>query len=133
MHTASSGNPFDREILAELSVDEGGPLQLLLPVAVRFDLVDVDRALLTPVAGQVALPVSVEIQPADAAAARHRILPDRGVHRATLPGDVARESDVYRQQSSHVALRLVGAVQGCLRGSASATVRSRSGPCGITV
>jgi hypothetical protein len=100
------GQSFDREILAELSADEVGPLQLLLPVAVRFNLVGVDRALLTPMAGQVALPVSVEIQPADAAAARQRILPDRGVHRATLPRDVARESDVYREQSSHVAPRL---------------------------
>src|SRR5262249_15777422 len=34
--------PFDREVLAELPVDEVGPLQLLLPVAIRFDLVDED-------------------------------------------------------------------------------------------
>src|SRR5262249_8357196 len=46
---------LDREVLAELSVDEIGPLQLLLPVPIRLDLVDEDRALLTPVAGQVAL------------------------------------------------------------------------------
>ena len=71
------GQSFDREVLAELSVDEVGPLQLLLPVAIRFDLVDEDGALLTPVPGQVALTVSVQIQPADATAATHRILPDR--------------------------------------------------------
>jgi hypothetical protein len=56
---------FDREVLAELSVDEVGPLELVLPVAIRFDLVDEDGSLLTPVAGQVALTVSVQIQPAD--------------------------------------------------------------------
>ena len=63
------GQSFDREVLAELSVDEVGPLQLLLPVAIRFDLVDEDGALLTSVPGQVALTVSVQIQPADPAAA----------------------------------------------------------------
>src|SRR5438309_9385984 len=53
------GQSFDREVLAELSVDEVGPLQLPLPIAIRFDLVDEDGALLTPVPGQVALTVSV--------------------------------------------------------------------------
>ena len=90
------GQSFDGEVLAELSVDEVGPLQLLLPVAIRFDLVDEDGALLAPVPGQVALTVSVEIQPPDAAAAAHGILPDPGVHRATLPLDVARKADVHR-------------------------------------
>ena len=90
------GQSFDREILAELSVDEVGPLQLLLPVAIRFDLVDEGGSLLTPVAGQVALTVSVQIQPADPTAATHRIFPDPGVYSATLPLDVARKSDVHR-------------------------------------
>jgi hypothetical protein len=54
--------------------------------------------------GQVALAVSVQIQPADPTAATDRILPDRGVHGATLPLDVARKSDVHRQQPGHVAL-----------------------------
>jgi hypothetical protein len=53
------GQPFDREVLAELPVDEVGPLQLLLPVPIGFDLVDEGGSLLTPVAGQVALTVSV--------------------------------------------------------------------------
>ena len=63
------GQAFDREVLAELSMDEVGPLQLLLPVAIRFDLVDEDGSLLTPVSGQVALTVSVQIQASDSAAA----------------------------------------------------------------
>src|SRR5262245_32060773 len=87
---------FDREVLAELSVDEVRPFQLLLPIAIRFDLVDEDRALLTPVPGQVALTVSVEIQPADPTAAAHWIFPDPGVHSPTLPLDVQRKSDVHR-------------------------------------
>src|SRR5256884_8249950 len=39
------GQSFDREVLAELSVDEVSPLQLLLPIAIRFDR---KRARLTP-------------------------------------------------------------------------------------
>ncbi len=90
------GQSLDREVLAELSVDEVGPLQLLLPMAIRLDLVDEDGALLAPVPGAVALPVSIQIQPADPTAATHRILPDPGVHGAPLPLDVARKSDVHR-------------------------------------
>jgi hypothetical protein len=40
-------------------MDEVGSLQLLLPIAIRFDLVDEAGALLTPVPAQVALTVSV--------------------------------------------------------------------------
>ena len=46
--------------------------------------------------GQIALTVSIKIQPADPTAARNRILPDPGVHRAPIPLDIARKSDVYR-------------------------------------
>src|SRR5229473_1073499 len=53
------GQSFYCEVLAELSVDEVGPLQLLLPMPIRFDLVDEDGSLLTPMAGQIALTVSV--------------------------------------------------------------------------
>src|SRR6516164_8967698 len=95
---------LDREVLAELSVDKVGPLQVLLPVAIRFDLVDEDGLLLTAVANQIALPVSFQIQPAYPTAASHRILPDRGVYGATLPRDITRKSDIHRQQSRHLPL-----------------------------
>src|SRR6516225_3039644 len=95
---------LDREVLAELSVDKVGPLQVLLPVAIRFDLVDEDGLRLTPVADQSDLPVAFQIQPADPTAASHRILPDRGVYSATLPRDITRKSDIHRQQSRHVPL-----------------------------
>jgi len=64
-----------------------GPLQLLLPIAIRFDLVNEDSASLTSVPGEVTLSVSLQIQPADPIAAMH---PDPGVHSATLPLNVAR-------------------------------------------
>src|SRR6185437_7290636 len=94
------GQSFDREVLAELSVDEVCPLQLFLPITIRFDLIDEDRALLATVPGEVALTISVQIRPADVTAATHRILPDRGAHSAPFPFDIARESDVHRQESS---------------------------------
>src|SRR5215472_8537194 len=100
--------PLDREILAELSVYEVSPLQLLLPVAIRFDLVDEDGLLFTPVTDQVALTVSFQIQLAYPTAATHRIFPDRGVYRATLPLDITWKSDIYRQQSRHVPLHFDG-------------------------
>ncbi len=55
------GQSFDREILAELSVDEIGAAQLLLPVAICFNLVDEDRSLLASVAAQIALTISVQV------------------------------------------------------------------------
>src|SRR5215470_1579485 len=54
---------FDREVLAELTVDEVGPPELLFPMAIRVDLVDEDGALLAPVPRQIALTVSIEVQP----------------------------------------------------------------------
>jgi hypothetical protein len=40
-------------------VNEAVPLQVLLPIAIRFDLVDEDGALLTAMSGEVALTVSL--------------------------------------------------------------------------
>src|SRR5262245_32647255 len=93
----------------------------------RFDLVDEDGALLTPVPGQVTLTVSVEIQPADPTQATHRSLPDSGLNRAPPPLDLARKANVHRYEPSHRVL-----VYACLP-IAEGTSRSRSGPCGITV
>src|SRR3989441_10639578 len=56
------GQSFDREVLAELSGDEVGPLQLLLPIAVRFDLIDEDRALLASVTPEISLSVAVNVE-----------------------------------------------------------------------
>src|SRR5262245_38447977 len=58
--------PLDGEVLAELPVRELAAAQPLLPVAVRLDLVDEDRSLLSPVAAEIALPVALEVEPADA-------------------------------------------------------------------
>ena len=108
MHTASSRQPFDGEVLAELSGHEAGPPELLLPVAMRLELVDEDGALLAPVPGQVALAVAGQVQPAHAAATRDRVLPYGGVDGAALPLDVAGKADVHGQESSHVSRIITG-------------------------
>src|SRR5215475_5532985 len=50
---------FDCEVLAELPINEVAPLELLLPIAIRFDLINEDGTLLASVPSQVALTVSV--------------------------------------------------------------------------
>ena len=72
--------PLDREVLAELSVDEVASSELTFPVPVRVDLVDEHRALLAAVPAEVALAVAVEVEPAHAAGAGHGILEDAREH-----------------------------------------------------
>src|SRR3984957_4029924 len=74
------GQSFDREVLAELSVDEVRAIDVVLPVAIGFDLADEGGSLLTPVAAQLAFPDSVQIYPDAPTAAPQRIFPDPGVH-----------------------------------------------------
>ena len=92
---------LDGEVLAELPVDEIAAAQPLLPVAIRFDLIDEDRALLSAVAGEIALAVALDVEPPDAATSLHRLLPDAGAHRPSAPLDVARQPDVDREQPGH--------------------------------
>src|SRR5262249_10291420 len=51
---------FDREVFPKLSGNEIGSLQLPLPTAMRFDLVNEDGPLLAAVPGEVALTVSLQ-------------------------------------------------------------------------
>jgi hypothetical protein len=55
------------------------------------------------VTGQIALTVAVQIQPEDPAAAAYGLLPDRGVHGAASPLDVARKADVHGQESGVIS------------------------------
>ena len=56
------GQSLDREVLAELPVHEVVSSELALPVPVRLDLVDEDRALLASVAAEIALAVAVDVE-----------------------------------------------------------------------
>jgi hypothetical protein len=89
------GQSFDGEVFAELSVDEVGSSQLLLPVTIGFDLVYEDGALLASVSGEITLTISIQIQPTNPTAAMHGVLPYCCVHSATLPLDFARKANVH--------------------------------------
>jgi len=47
------------------------------------------------VSRQISLTVSVQIEPPGPTPAQHRIFPDSGMHGATLPLNVAWETDVH--------------------------------------
>ena len=53
---------LDREVLAELSVDEVVSPELAFPVAVGVELVDEDGALLATMPGEIALPVALDVE-----------------------------------------------------------------------
>src|SRR5271165_3181016 len=93
------GQSFDCKIFAELAVGlriaQAGPLELLLPIMIRVDLVHKDGAVFPPVSLQIPLTVSDQIEPAGPTPATHWVFPDSGVHGAALPLDVAWETDVH--------------------------------------
>ena len=93
------GQAVDREVLAELSIDEVVATQLCLPIAIGIDLIDEDGPLLAAVAGQIPLPVAVDIEPAHHAPALDRCLPNAGVNGLASPDDFARQADVDRKQA----------------------------------
>ena len=90
--------PLHGEVLAELAVDEVVSLQLLLPVAIRLDLVDEHRAVLAAVGGSIGLVVAVDVDAPDHAPAVDWLFPDRGADGLALPGNVAGSADVEGQQ-----------------------------------
>src|SRR4051812_4675374 len=92
---------FDCEVLAELSINEVVSFQLLPPIAIRLELIHENCALLAPMAGDVTLPVSVQIQPPHVPPPGRGILPDAGMNSVPLPRDVAWKSDVHGDKKRH--------------------------------
>ena len=78
MQTSSSAQPFDREVLAELAVDEVVASELAFPVPIGVDLVDEHGPLLAAVAGEIALAVTLHVQLAAPARAGDGVLEDPG-------------------------------------------------------
>ena len=98
------GQAIDREILAELTIGEVGAAKLSLPIAVRIDLINKDRAMLAAVPLQIALTIAVDVEPPRHSAAFDRRFPDSRMDSFALPGDVARETDIDREQARHLCL-----------------------------
>jgi hypothetical protein len=94
----------DREVLPELAVGEVITAQLLLPVPVRLDLVHEHGAVLAAVPGEVALLITVEVQPPRHHRAPGRPLPYRRVHSPAVPGHILRQAHIHRQQAASPAV-----------------------------
>ena len=93
--------PFDGEVLAELSVDEVVACELAFPVPIGLDLIDEHRSLLAAVPGEIALTVAVDVELAHAAGTRDGVLEDAGEDRPPLPGHVLRHADVDGHEGAH--------------------------------
>src|SRR4051794_16494141 len=91
---------LDREVLAELPVDEVASSELAFPVPVGVELVDEDGALLAAVTAQIPLAVPVDVELAHAARSGDGVLEDSREDRLALPPHVLWHADVDRQQSA---------------------------------
>jgi len=88
------GQAVNGEILAELAKGEVASSELFFPVVVGVYLINENGALLPAMTGEIALAVTVNVQPPDRAPALDRALPHRRVYGFSFPGDVARETNV---------------------------------------
>ena len=86
---------FDRKILAELAINKVVATELVLPVTIRFDLIDKDCSVFAAMPRQIALTVAIDIEPPYRPSALNRRLPDGGVDGFALPLDVAWQAHIY--------------------------------------
>jgi hypothetical protein len=98
------GKPVHREVLSELSEAEIVAAQKVLPEVVGVHLINEDRALLPTVAGEIRLPIAINVEPAYHAPFVDRRLPDRGTDGLALPRHVVWKADIYGKQSGHACL-----------------------------
>jgi hypothetical protein len=102
---------LDGEVLAELPEHEVAAPELALPIAIGLVLVDEDGPLLAAVAGLVALPVAVEVEPPGPHRSLHRVLEHAREHRAPPPRHVLRHGDVDGEQGGRHASFLIHLVE----------------------
>ena len=84
---------LNRKIFAELRERKILAAQLTFPVLVGIDLIDQNCSVLAAMPGEIALGVSVDVQPPDQAAALDRVFPHARVHGLTAPRNVAWKSN----------------------------------------
>jgi hypothetical protein len=71
---------LDCKILSQLAIGKVVSAELVLPIAIRFDLVDKDRPVFPAMPRQVTLTVTIDVEPSRHPSALNRHLPDRGMH-----------------------------------------------------
>src|SRR4029453_12131136 len=82
-------------------INEIVSFQIVLPISIGIQLIDEYRPAFAAVTIQVALAVTVQVEAACHPRPLDRRFPDAGVHRFALPNDVARQTNIDRNQSSH--------------------------------
>ena len=91
----------DRKILSELSMNEVVSPEMALPIPIGIQLIDKYGSTFAAVTIQVTLAVTVQVETACHPRPFDRRFPNAGVHRFALPNDVARQTNIDRNQSSH--------------------------------
>src|ERR1700745_485535 len=91
-----------REVFAELSKHEVLSPELPFPKAIGIDLIDENGPVLATVTLQISLATAVDVQPPDLTATADRVLPNGRVHGLAFPFDVARQTNVHREQLRHL-------------------------------
>src|SRR6516165_3338942 len=86
---------LDRKILSELAIGKVVATELVLPITIRFDLVDKDCPVFAAMPRQISLTVSVDVEPPHHAPTLNRRFPDGGVDGFSLPLDVAWQTHLY--------------------------------------
>jgi hypothetical protein len=89
------GKAIDSEVLPELAILEVVALELCLPVAIGVELIDHHGTMLSSVACEITLTITVKIETARHYPACYRPLPDSGVDHFALPFDIGRKADIY--------------------------------------
>src|SRR5947199_2692812 len=95
------GQPFDGEILAELSIAEVASIEIGLPIAIGLYLVNKDGPMLATVPHKIPLAITVDVEPLHHTPALNGCLPNAVVYRPSLPRDIARQTHVDRKQMRH--------------------------------
>jgi len=91
-----------REVLSKYGDWKIAPGQFFFPKGVVLDGVTVDGLVLAAVDGEICLAVAVQVKRTNGYAAFDGIFVDASRYRVAVPEDVARQTDVYRDQS-HLA------------------------------
>ncbi len=92
------GQSIGGEVFPELAVAEVVAPEMLLPVLVGLRLVDEHGPHLAAVPRQVALAVTVDVEPVNHHRTVHGVLPGTGMDGVALPGDITGQANIHRQQ-----------------------------------
>src|SRR6516225_8406358 len=92
---------LDCKILSKLTIGKLVSTELILPITIRFDLVDKDCPVFAAMPRQISLAVAIDVEPSCHPSALDGRFPDGGVDGFPLPLDVAWQAHIYREQPRH--------------------------------